>query len=283
MTLFERFEQRKKTFLTVIIFSYIFINNTINASSDWMETTRDGTPEFALWEPFVWEYSSAFGSLLILPFLFWLWQKLPRTITRLPQQIAIHLSLSIIFSIVHVTIMVWVRKLIYWQVGSQYEFGPLLREFLYEYRKDLWGYLFFLIAFYLFNAIYSRLKGEANLIEQESAATPNQDVPEHLIVKKLDREFLVKVDEIDWMEASGNYVNLYAGGRIYPLRSTLSQLTERLAKRNFSRVHRSHAVNHGAIEHIRYLPSGDGEIQLKNGTRLNLSRRYKDDLKLKLS
>jgi hypothetical protein len=260
----------------------MLINNTINAGSDWMETTRDGSPEFAIWEPYVWEYSSAFSSLLILPILFYIWRRIPLIACNIPKQIGIHLLSSLLFSLVHVCIMVWTRELIYWLAGSQYNFGPIFREFFYEYRKDLWGYLFFLTAFHLYRMLYSRLKGEANLITAESNQAAKLETPEHFIVKKLDREFLVKVADIEWMESAGNYVNLYCGGRIFPLRSTLSVLTERLESRGFSRIHRSFAVNHDSIEHIRYLPSGDGEIQLKSGSKLNLSRRYKDSFKQRL-
>ena len=150
------------------------------------------------------------------------------------------------------------------------------------HRKDVWGYVFFLGLYHLFHFVYRRLKGEANLIEAEPTGNKYAQVPEHLLVKKLDREFLVRVADIEWMESSGNYVNLYSGGRIYPLRSTLAELTDRLRSKGFSRIHRSYAVNHYAIDHISYQPSGDGEIQLKNGHKLNLSRRYKDEFKQKL-
>lgn len=283
LTLFERFEKHRTVYIALAVSGYILVNNTINASSDWMETIRDGSPEFAMWEPFLWEYSSALGSLLILPIVFFIWQRVPLKLFNIPKQIGIHLLVSLLFSAVHVCVMVWSRELIYWLAGSQYDFGPIFREFFYEYRKDLWGYLFFLTAFHLYQIFYSRLKGEANLIAAESNQPAKLEIPEHFIVKKLDREFLVKVDDIEWMESAGNYVNLYCGGRIYPLRSTLSVLTERLESRGFSRIHRSFAVNHNSIEHIHYLPSGDGEIQLKNGKKLNLSRRYKDAFKQRLS
>nr|WP_278252824.1 LytTR family DNA-binding domain-containing protein [Alteromonas sp. 5E99-2] len=131
----------------------------------------------------------------------------------------------------------------------------------------------------LYEFVYSRLKGEANLISQEVEPNQVQKAPEHLLVKKLDREFLVKVVEIEWMEAAGNYVNLHSGGRIYPLRSTLADLCERVKERGFCRTHRSNAVNINAIDHISYLPSGDGEVHLKSGKVVNLSRRYKEDFK----
>lgn len=100
--------------------------------------------------------------------------------------------------------------------------------------------------------------------------------PGHFLVKKLDKEFLIRVVEIEWLEASGNYVNLHSKGRIYPLRATLSNTLLQLSSKGFSRIHRSLAVNHKAIDSIRYDSSGDGDILLKSGQQLALSRRYKE-------
>ena len=143
MNLFERFEKHKPRYIALLIFTYLFINNSINATSEWMETTRDGSPEFSLWEPFVWEYSSAISNLFLLPVLFFCWQRVPLRLTGILRQIAQHLVLSLLFALAHVSIMVWIRELVYWLAESRYDFGPILREFFYEYRKDVWGYLFF--------------------------------------------------------------------------------------------------------------------------------------------
>jgi len=282
MTWFERFEQHKGRYIFLLVACYLFINNTINATSDWMEETRDGVPEFTLIEPFIWEYSSAIGVLLLLPLLAMFWQRTPLKFSNIKSQLTKHLVVSLLFSILHVSIMVLIREAAYWAMGGDYDFGSILREFIYEYRKDVWGYAFFLFCYQLYLFIYSRLKGEANLIDAELEQLPASHVPDHLLVKKLDKEFLVKVDNIEWMESAGNYVNLHSNGRIYPLRSTLADLSKRLAEKGFCRTHRSYAVNFSAIDHISYQPSGDGEISLKNGSVVALSRRYKDEFKQRL-
>lgn len=279
MTWFERFEQHKSRYIYLLMGAYFFINSTINATSEWMEETRDGVANFHIIEPFVWEYSSAISILILLPFLAMFWQRTPLKLTHIKSQLGQHLVASLLFSILHVSIMVSLREIAYWTAEGNYDFGPILREFIYEYRKDVWGYAFFLLFYQLYQFVYSRLKGEANLIDAEPDQQTTTQVPDHLLVKKLDREFLVKVDKIEWMESSGNYVNLHSGGRIYPLRSTLSDLSQRLAEKGFIRTHRSYAVNFSAIDHISYQPSGDGEISLKNGTVVALSRRYKDEFK----
>ncbi|MDM7859029.1 LytTR family DNA-binding domain-containing protein [Alteromonas sp. ASW11-36] len=271
-------------FLLLALLIYMVINNTINATSVWMEITRDGQPEFALWELFVWEYSSLLANFLLLPLIFWVWQRYPLRFSYPYRQLLMHAGVSLLYAIGHVSLMVAMREGVYSLAGGNYDFGPVLREFFYEYRKDVWGYVFFLLVFNIYHRVLSRIAGEANIIansEAEEVTAPSA-LPEHLLVKKLDKEFLVKINEVDWLEASGNYVNLYVGERIYPLRSTLSQLTTKLNSQ-FTRIHRSHAVNHKAIEHIQYSSSGDGEVTLKSGVTLPVSRRYKDQLKHKLS
>jgi len=283
VTWFEKFDQHQGRYVALLMAAYLLVNNSINATSNWMEASRNGSPDFALWEPFLWEYSSAISTLCLAPILFFCWAKLSNNLLKLPKQVVLHVGLAVAFSVSHVALMVAMRKVVYALAASEYNFEPVFREFFYELRKDVWGYLFFFALYQLYQFVYRRLKGEANLI---SAQTKDQRVlaaPEHLLVKKLDREFLVRVSDIEWLESSGNYVNLHSGGRIYPLRATLGELSERLAESGFSRIHRSYMVNHHVIDHISYQSSCDGEIHLKGGQVLNLSRRYKDAFKERLS
>ncbi|MGQ8364372.1 LytTR family transcriptional regulator DNA-binding domain-containing protein [Glaciecola sp. 1036] len=282
----ERIDKRPTLYFIVAILVYMFINNTINATSVWMEVTRDGEAQISLWEPFVWEYSSLIANVIVLPFLMMFWRAYPLRFEAPLKQVGAHILVSLLYAISHVVLMVLLRELIYSLANGNYSFGPWLREFFYEYRKDVWGYLFVLMLFTLFKMLYSRLKGEANFLNDSPSTSDDSKqtvkFPEYLLVRKLDKEFLLKTNEIEWMESSGNYVNLYSNNRIYPLRGTLTEMTDKLSSK-FTRIHRSYSVNHDAIESISYQPSGDGEITLKNGQQLNLSRRYKDAFKQNLS
>lgn len=284
MTLIERIDSNKTLAMYSAAAIYLFFNNTLNASTVWLENTRDGNPRFAIWEPFVWEYSSALAVLILLPALFLLFKYLPLSIKNVKRQVLTHFIGTIVFCLLHVGLMVSFREAAYFLAEQNYDFGPLARELWYEYRKDAWGYVIWLLIYTLVGMAYSRLKGEASPISFNEETSMQEDViPIHFLVKKLDREFLVKVSDIEWLEASGNYVNLHSKGRIYPLRSTLSQLTKRLNTIGFSRVHRSFGVNHNFIDNISYQSSGDGEIVLQSGKKLLLSRRYKDEFKQRLS
>jgi hypothetical protein len=103
-----------------------------------MEAQRDGALPFMIWEPFVWEYSSAIGTLLLFPALVWLLKAKPFNWQKISHSILLYLVASIAFSLLHIGIMVAIRKLIYTVQGMQYDFGLVWFELLYEYRKDLW-------------------------------------------------------------------------------------------------------------------------------------------------
>ncbi|MEP4892034.1 MAG: LytTR family DNA-binding domain-containing protein [Aliiglaciecola sp.] len=293
-TWFEKFDQHKYLYSYLLISTYLLLNNSINASSVWMEHTRSNDVQIQMWEPYVWEYSSALSTLILLPLIFALFRRMPLRFANLGRQFLIHFVVTIIYSAAHVGLMVMFREWVYMLQGGNYNFAPWLREFWYEYRKDAWGYAFWFVLYQIIQSLYARLKGEASLVNNDSQSEPNDNdlasdasasptAPDFLLVKKLDKEFLVKVDEIEWLESAGNYVNLHKQGRIYPLRGTLNDTVSRIADKGFSRIHRSFAVNLAAIDNIRYQPSGDGKITLKNGNTLNFSRRYKDALKEKLS
>ena len=126
--------------------------------------------------------------------------------------------------------------------------------------------------------VCSRLQGEARLLDRnETAAEP--EPLNQVLVKKLDKEFLVRFDDVQWLEANGNYVNLHSDGRLYPLRSTLARMETQLADQGFVRIHRRYILNRSAIDQLAYQPSGDGEVTLKDGSVLPISRRYRENLR----
>lgn len=296
MNWLQRFERHKVLYSYLALMLYLLLNNSINATSVWMEHRRDPGNLLPLWEPFLWEYSSLVATLLLSPLLFWWFDRHPLRLTRLRTLFLAHLIGSLLFSLAHSGLMVGIRELVYGLLGSDYNFGPWLRELFYEYRKDAWGYLFFLGLYQLLQFVYHRLTGDATLISGDdepgvkaemtanadiatAAVAPSANSPQHFLVKKLDREFLVAINDIEWLEACGNYVNLHSKGRIYPLRATLAQTMSQLEIQGFSRIHRSFAVNHRHIDNISYQPSGDGELLLKNGQKLALSRRFKEQFR----
>jgi hypothetical protein len=283
MSKFAHFQQYKLRYEIAILCCYFFINATILATSVIMEAGRKSAePSFQLWEPFVWEYSSAISALLLFPFFILLLKKVPFNWQAIKRSLFSYLLASVAFSLLHTGIMVALRELVYLLVGGNYDFGDIGFELIYEYRKDLWSFIFFIVFIKSYGFILSRLQGEANPVAQSEDENISQSF-DRLLVKKLGKEFIIKIADVEWLESAGNYVNLHIKGRIYPTRATLSQFVEHISDKGFCRIHRSHAVNLEQIESITPLSSGDSEVKLLNGKILNLSRRYKDNFKARLN
>lgn len=282
MNRFLHFQRYKLAYETLFIFCYLFINNTILATSVIMEARRNSEVSFYLWVPFVAEYTSAIGTGILLPVISWLLNKYPINWQAIKRTFAVYLFASMVYSLLHTSIMVGLRKIIYLVQSMNYDFGDVFFELGYEYRKDLWAFIFFVMMIKSYQFILSRLQGEANPIS-DGEDTPIAAKFERLLVKKLGKEFIIKVADIEWLESSGNYVNLHIKGRIYPIRSTLNQLISNISAKGFCRIHRSYAINLDQVDCITPLSSGDSEVTLNNGKVLNLSRRYKDEFKQRLN
>ncbi|OWQ93921.1 hypothetical protein CDN99_02460 [Roseateles aquatilis] len=111
---------------------------------------------------------------------------------------------------------------------------------------------------------------------------PAADRPERLLVKKLGKEFLLPVDEIEWVQACGNYVNLHRQRHDYPLRSSLGAFEQRLDPASFVRVHRSYLVRLSLIETIEPTEAGDAHLRLRDGSQVPCSRTYLERLRQRL-
>ena len=118
---------------------------------------------------------------------------------------------------------------------------------------------------------------ERRLLALVQDLKPQQKL-ERFVIKSGGRVFFVRSEEIDWIEAAGNYVKLHVGAEAHLFRETMNALEARLNPDTFYRIHRSHIVN---IERVRELQpwfNGEYVVFLKDGTRLTLSRGYREKL-----
>ncbi len=275
----DHYFRHERFYVLLIVACFMFIETSINATSIIMEAREEGE-NLPILIPFILEYSSALAIIALVPLILMFDQRFPLNWPVFRRNIGWHILASVVFSVLHIALMLSIRLPVWRHFGWQYTFESPEWELLYEYRKDVWTYAFILTITYLYRFVVTRLRGEASLIAEGESAT--EAVPDRLLVKKLGKEFIVRVDDIEWLESSGNYVNLHIGNRIYPLRATLSALIEQLEPRGFRRVHRSHAVNLDFVESISPLESGDATITLRNGKTLSLSRRYRNEFRQRL-
>lgn len=97
-------------------------------------------------------------------------------------------------------------------------------------------------------------------------------------VREDDRFVLLRVEEVDWIEAAANYVRFHARGRAYTLRLTMAVLEQSLDPRRFARIHRSTIVNLDRVREIKPEWHGDYDVVLTTGETLRLGRRYREGL-----
>lgn len=107
---------------------------------------------------------------------------------------------------------------------------------------------------------------------------PRQKYLERLVVKSSGRIFFLQVSEIDWIEAADNYVSLHIGRESHLIRETLTALEAKIDPEEFVRIRHSAIVNIKKIKELHPLFKGDYEIELRNGTKLTSSRRYRSNL-----
>ena len=87
---------------------------------------------------------------------------------------------------------------------------------------------------------------------------------------------VIRLADVDWIAADGDYMRLHVGGKSSLVRMTMAQLERRLNPRRFLRVHRSAIVNLDAVRSVEVGVHGDYVLRLRDGSRVKLSRSYRD-------
>ena len=80
------------------------------------------------------------------------------------------------------------------------------------------------------------------------------------------------VADIEYITADGPYAELHVGGRRHLIRESMQSLEERLDPTRFMRVHRSAIVRLDLVDALKRGAGGDGELLLKGGARVRVSR-----------
>lgn len=99
-----------------------------------------------------------------------------------------------------------------------------------------------------------------------------------LLVKSRGRIYFIRTDDIQHIEAAGNYVSLCVAGTEHLIRETLNAIDKRLDPEKFVRIHRSTIVNIEFIRELQPQPSGEYICMMSDGKRLTLSRTYRSEL-----
>ena len=268
--------ERRRWYEVAITVGLIAVSFVANSLVAWFDLSRSGQP-FRPALPWVLEGTSHVSFLLLVPFVLAFDRRFPLGLATWRRSLPAHALFSVVFALAHVGLFYVLRQLAFGP--DRYHWDRWWTEFGYEYLKDFRSYMLLLTAIYLYRFVLIRLQGEAGFVaEADAGHADTEAAPERLLVKKLGREFLVRVDDIDWIESSGNYVNLHVGGKVYPLRATMTSICDRFETRGFVRVHRRAIVNLDRVVEIEVFDTGDGEIRLSTDSTVPVSRRFRKAL-----
>lgn len=243
----------------LVVFLYF---NALNVADEHARIGRS----LALWEPMVWEGSSGLFFLAISPFVTALTRRFWPTRPPWIRKIAVHAAAAVFVSLFHVLAIGAIRWAIYRLAGGSYALLGPLGDWPYELRKDVLVYAA-IVALYV---VWRTLRLRARPVEAASV--------EVLEVRDGARRHFVPVNDVVWVEAAGNYVELHRGGAGLLHRASLSEMERRLQSAGFVRIHRSRLVRREAVAAVESKATGDFVVRLRDGRELAGSRRYRRPL-----
>jgi len=99
-----------------------------------------------------------------------------------------------------------------------------------------------------------------------------------LVVKTGGKVLFLRSQDVEWVEAAGNYVRLHVNGESYLYRESMKNMETRLDGDQFVRIHRSAIVNLDRIRELQPWFHGEYVVILQDGTKLMASRVFSDRL-----
>ena len=211
------------------------------------------------------QVTSAIAVLIMVPLLVQWTRLLPTTLKDWPRLLVGHAVGSVFFAFGHFALMVALRVPWYTLNGRTYVWRePFVNNLIVEYQKDIKIYIGFVV---LISAYQYFLR--------ERGGGPSTTA-DRLIVQSGTGTSVLRLEEIDYLEAARNYVGVHANGREYIIRETMTNLLQRLTAGSFQRTHRSFIVNIDKVKEIRTVDGGQ-RVFLTSGDDVPLSRSYRDE------
>ena len=119
--------------------------------------------------------------------------------------------------------------------------------------------------------------------DNEHSESVNKDLPDGMKRKLLVRDSgvlkVIPFDDIDWVDAAGDYMCVHTGGETHVIRSTLRDLLGKLDEKQFIRIHRSTIVNVERVVSVTPLQKGGSLLHLDGGESLKVSRNYRESIR----
>ncbi|MCU0947805.1 MAG: LytTR family transcriptional regulator [Porphyrobacter sp.] len=239
----------------------------VNAASLIDQREALGRP-IAAWQAWVLEGTSFAAWLALVPVLLALAVRL----VRCPLWLAVvgHAGACLALSLAHTALMTLLRLGAFAFFGEAYALAePLGDRLLFEARKDV-------ITYVSLVAVFLTARRVLGLPADQPAGPPTASAI--IEVRDGSKVRLFRFDEIDWVNAAGNYVEFNGAFGSQLARRTMADMAAELAPHGFVRVHRSRLVRRDAIASIATHQSGDCDITLRSGVVISGSRRYRRNL-----
>jgi two-component system, LytTR family, response regulator len=125
----------------------------------------------------------------------------------------------------------------------------------------------------------AEVRGALRTLAERAASRPDA----MLALRVAGRIVTLRHDEIDWIGAAGNFVEVHTAASVLRVHETLAAMERHLYAARFRRVHRAALVNLDRVRELRPAVHGDAEVVLHDGSRLALSRRYREALEIELA
>ncbi len=145
---------------------------------------------------------------------------------------------------------------------------PLVRAFYHMAPVAGGTYLLFVaLAFWLMDPVALSASTREAVAPKPAEALP---------VSKGQTQTRLPADQIDWVQAARNYVELFAGGDAFIMRASMKEMEDLLPEADFLRLHRSYLVNRRSVDGLRRNAKGDPLVVLKCGHTIPVGRAYRD-------
>ena len=240
----------------------------VNATSVLIEMRRLDLPVHPA-EPFFWEISSALVLVLLVPLVARAVRRFPLEGPGIWTSLAVHLALTVPFSLLHIAGIFILRETGYAVLGGAYDFfsDGIWLTVLYEWRKDIVSY-----------AIFAAVLVAAAWLEKRREAANAAPPPERIEVRDGGKTMFIAPADILFLEAAGNYVEIHTATARHLIRGTLAAWEQKLSGLGFVRIHRSRLVNKAHVLALQPTGSGDFEVSITEGRTLQGSRRFRANL-----
>jgi two-component system, LytTR family, response regulator len=132
----------------------------------------------------------------------------------------------------------------------------------------------------LHERLLSVLRGEParQLSTPSTEPTPISHYLDRIPIESRGKVKFLPVAQIDYIISSGPYAEVVAAGRKYLIREAMQALEDKLDPALFTRIHRSTIVRLDRVDTLHRGSGGEYDVQLRDGTRLRVSRSRRDAL-----